>query len=379
MFWEPRPQRIYADAAAATPISARAKAELVRLLAVMGNPGALHREGVAAAAELAAARERVAKAIGAHSDEIFFTGSGTEANNLALHQVAGHAITTAIEHASVLEPLMHSGAAVTVLPVDAQGLVDPQQVLEALTDATALVSVQLVNSEIGAVQPVREIAKVLRKQPRKIYLHADASQAPLWMDLSVEHLGVDMLTLDAQKICGPKGVGALYIKRGSNIEPLLLGGGQEDGVRSGTPNVAGIGAFSVALEDAQSGAALRAERIAGVRDYLWSRIHTALPDAVLNGPALGARRVANNINVSVPGLDGQMATIAMDALGVAVSTRSACSEGDDELSPVIAALGVPEPLAKSAVRITLLPDATNAHASAIAKALAEAAARYRKG
>jgi len=380
MFWPRNKSRVNADAAAATPLSTSARKELLRLLALPGNPGALHQEGVAAKEALDAARTRAAQALGAHADELFFVGSGTEANNLALHKVQGHVITTKFEHPSIIEPLRHSGARITeVSSID--------EIKDALTPETTLVSVQLVNSEVGTVNDVRAVAKLLRlarrataegKQSHKIYLHCDASQAPLWVDIKVEHLGVDMLTVDGQKIMGPKGVGALYIKRGSNIEPQVLGGGQEDGVRAGTPNVPSIGAFGVALSDAQAGAAKRAERVGEVRDYLWQVIKQALPDAELNGPDLGEGRVANNLNISIPGLDGQMATLALDARGIATSTRSACSEGDDEPSAVLLALGYSAERARQAIRITLLPNATHADARRIAAALKETAALYRK-
>jgi len=385
--------RIYADAAASTPLSARARAELVRLLEMYGNPGGLHKEGVAAKEELERARATVAAAVGAHADEIVFTASGTEANNLALHAAHGQVITTTIEHPSVLEPLYHSGARVTeVLGIE--------EIKKAITLETTLVSVQLVNSEVGLIQPVREIAKLLRKQNKKIVFHTDASQAPLWLDIDVEKLGVDLMTLDAQKILGPKGVGALYIRRGTPVEPQLYGGGQEWGLRSGTENVPLIGAFAEALREAQEGAGERAAHVAEVRDYLWSEIKKVLPDAVLNGLSLAgaaksgderprlegeseglaaqALRVANNLNISVPDLNGEMAVIALDALGVAVSTKSACSTGEEDPSPVLLALGVAPELAAGAIRITLLPGVSRADADAIAAALAEVAARYRQ-
>lgn len=386
MFWS---RRIYADAAAATPLSRRARHELVRVLSLYGNPGALHQEALAAKKELDAARRTIADAIGAHADEIVFTASGTEANNLAILGTLGprlrlgeklSAVTSVIEHQSVLAPLQaleREGLALSVVDVQPDGLIFPNAVPDAMRADTALVSVQLINSEMGAVQPIRDIAKALRRTQTKVLLHVDASQAPLWMDVKVEKLGVDMMTLDAQKIMGPKGIGCLYIKRGTLIDPVIWGGGQEKGRRAGTENAPLAASFAAALKEAQSGAERRAKNAAAVRDFLWQEIVKALPDVILHGPQ-GERRVANNLNFSIPGLDGQMCVIAMDAAGIAVSTRSACSTDDEEPSYAIAALGVAPKTAKEAVRITLLPDASKAQARRIAQALSEIATRYKK-
>ncbi len=421
-------KRLYADAAAATPLSPRARGELVRLLAVYGNPGALHSEGVEARRELEAARKTIAEAVRAHPDEIVFTASGTEGNNLAIAGVLRpllqrcgtsdiphrlHAITCAVEHQSVLEPLralQREGLELTELEVDSEGLVDPKKLARAITDRTVFVSVQLVNSEVGTIEPVREIVKEIRRtrqsrnssaptlrgaspspigasrvsalplKPLPLHFHTDASQAPLWLPLAVEKLGVDLMTLDGQKVLGPKGVGALYIKRGTKVEPILHGGKQEFGLRGGTENAPLAGAFAVALQDAQKGVEARAEKVSTIRDFLIAEIKKLLPDAIINGPDVKVtpcHRVANNISVSISGLDGEMATIAMDARGIAVSTRSACNIGDEEPSHVIKALGVPKHLGKTAIRITLLPDATKKDAQRIAKTLFEIAKKYR--
>lgn len=392
MFWK---KRIYADAAAATPLCGLALKELLRLLPLYGNPGGLHSEAVAAKYALDDARQISATAIGAHADEVVFTASGTEANNLALSGVLRphlrnkkvHVVTSSIEHASVLEPLrtlVPEGLRLTELPVDAHGLVDAAALAAAIEEDTVLVSVQHVNSEVGTVQPVREIAKEIRKIRKAragvsgalpLYFHVDAAQAPLWLPLGVEQLGIDLLSLDGQKILGPKGVGMLYVKRGTKLEPFMLGGGQERGLRSGTENVPLIGAFAVALFDAQKKVEER-QKVLVVRDFLWKEIQRLLPSATLLGAPLGPLRVANNVNVAIPGLDGHMAVIALSAEGVAASTRSACSEGDDAPSPVLLALGLPPKIAKEAIRLTLLPDATFADAARIARVLAKIAQRY---
>jgi cysteine desulfurase len=384
-----RSKRIYADAAAATPLSRRAKKELVRVLDLYGNPGALHQEALAAKQELERARKAVADAIGAHPDEIVFTASGTEANNLAIMGTLAPrlrlgeklaATTSVIEHQSVLAPLQaleREGLILSVVDVQPDGLIFPNAVPDAMRAETALVSIQLVNSEMGAVQPIRDIAKALRRTETKVLLHVDASQAPLWTDLKVEKLGADMLTLDAQKIMGPKGIGCLYIRRGTLIDPIIWGGGQEKGRRAGTENAALAASFAAALKDAQGGVDRRVKKISAVRDFLWQEILKVLPEAVLHGPQ-GENRAPNNLNFSIPGLDGQMCVIAMDALGIAISTRSACSTDDEEPSYVIVALGVPPKVAKEAVRITLLPDATHTQARRISQALSEIANRYKK-
>lgn len=398
-------KRVYADAAAATPLSARSQKELLRLLGAFGNAGALHREGVEAKAELEKARVSIAKSIGAHADEIVFVASGTEGNNLAIQgilrpllQAYGevHAMTCAIEHQSVLEPLRameREGLYTTVLPVDKEGLVSAKDVAAAINDETMFVSIQLVNSEIGTIEPVKEIAKEIRasRKDTPIYFHTDASQAPLWVDINVEKLGVDLLTLDAQKVLGPKGIGALYIRRGTPVEPMLWGGKQERGLRGGTENVPQAGAFAVALADAKKDVEKRAVKTAAVRDYLWTEIQKLVPDAILNGPspqgvALRLARVANNLNVSIPGLGAEMAVVSLDALGVAASTRSACTIGSEEPSHVIKALAAASgasaeearTMAGTAIRLTLLPSATRAQARRIAAALKETADRYRQ-
>jgi cysteine desulfurase len=388
--------RVYADAAAATPLSGTVKAELLRLLDMYGNAGGLHREGIAAKEVIENARKTIAASIGAHEYEIFFTASGTEANNLAiagclrpLLQKHGqlHAITSAIEHSSVLEPLFaleKEGLQLTILPVDSEGLVSPKELAEAITDKTVFVSIQMVNSEIGTIEPIHELAKEVRavRKGRKasqsdfpLYLHTDASQAPLWLQLKVEKLGIDLMTLDAQKILGPKGVGALYARRGTNIDPIIYGGGQENGLRSGTPNTPLVGAFAVALKDAQERYEENTNHVNEVREYCFAQMQKLLPDILLNGPT-SPNRIANNLNVSLPRLDAQMAVIALDVEGVAASTRSACDVGDDEPSHVLQAVGTPKELAGTAIRITFLPDATKADADFIAKALYKVAQKY---
>ncbi|HEY5383001.1 MAG TPA: cysteine desulfurase family protein [Candidatus Paceibacterota bacterium] len=412
--------RVYADAAAATPLSKRSRDELVRLLEVYGNAGALHKEGVEAKNELEQARKTIASAISAHPDEIIFTASGTEGNNLAINGVLRpllqqhgelHAITLSIEHQSVLEPLRAleaDGLYTTEMPVNSEGLVSLEQLKETINDETVFISIQLVNSEVGTVEPVREIAKLVRHirkerglgksplnspsealtfsepaTPLPLYFHCDASQAPLWIEMKVDALGCDLITLDGQKVLGPKGVGALFVKRRTDIEPVTRGGVQEFGLRGGTPNVPLAAAFAVAFADAQKNVEERVQKVSAIRDFCFDEIKKRLPDAILNGPSIKlettrSSRVANNLNISIPGLEAQMAVIALDAEGVAASTRSACTIGNDEPSHVIKALGVAPELAGTATRLTFLPSITKKEALFIAEALQRVAALYRQ-
>ncbi len=388
--------RIYADAAASMPPSRTSLRRFEELSRLYGNPGGLHAEAQQAKESLEATRKEVANAIGAHADEILFTSGGTEGNNLAVEGVlrpllrAGqraHAVTLRIEHPSVLEPLIaleEEGLEASYLPVGPAGVASPNEVGAALEEHTALLSVQMINSEIGTVQPLREIAKEVRRVRKAraaagndlpLYFHTDAAQAPLWVTLNVEKLGVDLMTLDGQKFGAPRGVGALYVRRKTKLAPIMRGGGQERGARAGTENVALAGAFAAALTDAQDQAPKRATHIADVRDYLLEEIRKVLPVTV-NG-SLSAR-VANNLNISLLRLEGQMAVVALDAAGIAASTRSACSEGDEEPSYVVESLGPVKGFkkgerARNAIRFTLLPTATYTQMNRIAKALLDAA------
>jgi cysteine desulfurase len=406
-------RRVYADAAAATPLSPRAKKELIRLVDMAGNAGGLHREALAAHKELETARARSAQALGAHSDEIFFTSGGTEGNNMALGGAVSalaekfgriHAITLSIEHPSVLEPLramaLEGHIELTELPVEADGRLSIDALKEAIRPHTALISIQTINSEIGTIQDIREIAKTIRHARRQreishiapsdskargqllvhdlplpLLFHTDASQAPLWLPLNVEKLGIDLMTLDGQKIMGPKGVGLLFVKRGTPLQPVVFGGGQERGLRSGTENVPLIGSFSVALEEAQAGVEERAARVSNVRDFLMSELRREVPASSIYG-ALGEWRAANNCSLRVPGLLGDMAVLALDVEGVAASTRSACSSDEEAPSHVIRALGFAPNEAREVVRITLLPSATRQDAKHIVSALKSVVQRH---
>ena len=380
---------IYADASASTPIIPQAKKRLVELLDVYANPGGIHESAIKAKEILEEARKEIAGVIGAHADEIVFTASGTEANNLALSGVLEGrndvvAITLATEHPSVLETLhAQTGAKTIELGVEQDGLVSLSKVEEAITERTVLISVALINSELGVIQDVRAIAKAIRTERKKreqnksvlpIYFHIDASQAPLWIRLTVDQLHPDLMTLDAQKCGGPKGVGLLYVRRGVALHPQIRGGSQERGLRAGTENVPLIGSFACALSVAQKECEQNSVRVAPLRDDLLTKISEKIKGVTVNGST--ESRVANNLNISIEGLVGEMAVIALSAKGIEVSTRSACSSGDEDESHVLLALGATKKQAQGALRFTFLPSVHSADIERIAETLVAVNEKY---
>jgi cysteine desulfurase len=331
-----------------------------------GNPSAVYEEGRIAKAAMTQARSDAASVLKARPDEIIFTAGGTESDNLAILGIArkykqrgNHIIVSKIEHHAVLdacEALHKEGFEITYLGIGKGGIVDLGQLRAALRPETLLVSVMYANNEIGTVQPIAEIAKIIRRyrkeQDREIpFFHTDAVQAPLYLDLNVQKLGVDLLTLNGSKIYGPKGIGCLYLKRGLKLEPLLYGGGQEMNYRSGTENIPAIVGFSRALQIAQQARERESERLTKLRDYFIGELEKKIPDIVLNGSR--EQRLPNNINVSVMGVEGEAAVLYLDEKGVAVSTGSACSSDSLDPSHVILALGVPHEYAHGSLRFTL--------------------------
>lgn len=341
-----------------------------------GNPSAIHQEGAKARSAVEKARKKIARTLGVRPNEIFFTGSGTEANNLAIYgylrglvesgeEFQGmEIITTGIEHPSVTNALKHStdyGVIVHEVALTDEGVIDVRHLEELLSKKTKLVTFAYVNSEIGAVQPAKRITRLVKKYNQEhstaVKVHTDAAQAPLWLSCDVHRLGVDMMTLDAGKFCGPKGVGILARLSATKLKGVILGGGQEEGLRGGTENVAGIVGASVALSNAQADFSARAEKIMKVRDAGIELIKQHLPQAILNGPA-GENRVANNINLSLPGIDTEYLTVWLDEKGFAVSTKSACSGAGGGESTVVKAISDDSSRASSTLRITLGPDTT---------------------
>ena len=353
--------KIYLDYAATTPVDSKVlKAMLPYLRKEFGNASSIHGFGQRALAAIDEAREKVAGLLACEPREIIFTGSATEANNLAIFGIAdkgSHIITSQIEHRSVLEPcgvLQKKGVEVDYLPVDNEGRVDPAEVKKAIKPNTVLVSIMYANNEIGTVQPIAEIAKVIRRASsgKKIYFHTDAVQALNYLDCDVRKLQVDLLTLSGHKIYGPKGVGALFVKKGTPLRSLICGGGQEMGLRSGTENVAGIVGLGWAVQELQNPKIkMHNIKLRQMRDKLIRGVLRVIPDSRLNGHA--KLRLPNNINLSFKGVEGEALVIALDQKGIACSTGSACSTKSLEPSHVLLAIGLTYEQAHGSLRITL--------------------------
>jgi cysteine desulfurase len=370
-------KRVYLDYAAATPLKKSVlQAMMPHLEADYGNASAIHAEGVAARVVVEAARARVARTLQVRPEFVTFTSGGTESNNLAIVGAVERlscegrffadmeVITTMIEHPSVLntmKALEAKGVVVKYVAVDSEGFVNVEELQKLLSEKTALFSVAYANSEIGVVQKVHAIKKALeaaeKKFGTKILFHLDAAQAPLWLSCQMDSLGVDLLALDVSKCNGPKGVGILVRSRRVTLAPTLFGGGQESGLRPGTENTAGVVGASVALELAQKEYKARSERVIKVRDEAIAHILKEIPQAVLNGPVTDGR-LANNINISIPGLDTEFATIVLDKHGFAVSTKSACAGAGGGESVVVKTISSDPVRAKSTLRISLSPETT---------------------
>jgi cysteine desulfurase len=378
------PRVIYLDHAATTPLRPEARAAMAPFLeTAYGNPSSIHAVGQVARRALDAARDSVARSIGARGEEILFTSGGTEADNLALTGVflaaspaRNHLITAATEHHAVLDTcefLRGLGAEVTVLPVDGDGRVHPAAVAAAITPRTCLISIMAANNEIGTLAPIAELARVAREAD--VPFHTDAVQWVGALPLDVEALGVDLLTLSAHKFYGPKGVGALYVRRGTRLTPILHGGGQERGRRAGTENVAGIAGMARALGLAVTEIPSEAPRLTALRDRLLTALRDALPDVVLNGPPTD--RLPNNLNVSFPGVDNELLLLNLDLEGVAVSAGSACTAGSLEPSHVIAALGASAERLRGSIRLSLGRTTSEAEIDAVVDRLVPMVRRLR--
>ncbi len=370
-------KRVYLDYAAATPISKKVYAAMQPfLIGNFANASAIHKEGAIARLAVEEARERTARTLKVRPEFITFTSGGTESNNLAiigtikkLHNQGWpfshmEVVTTKIEHPSVMNTmraLEARGVVVKYAPVDSRGGVTLTVLQELLSEKTVLFSAAYANSEIGVVQKVHAIKKALtvaeNKFGTKIIFHLDAAQAPLWLSCQFDSLNADLLALDVGKCCGPKGVGILVKSRRASIAPTLFGGGQESGLRPGTENVAGVVGASVALEEAQRDFKIRAAKVMKVRDSGIEHVLQEIPQAVLNGP-VGAERLANNINISIPGLDTEFATVVLDKHGFAVSTKSACAGAGGGESTVVQAISTDPARAVSTLRISLSPETT---------------------
>lgn len=326
-----------------------------------GNPGNLHRVGLRAKSALDTARTVIADSIGAQSKDILFTGSGTESNNLAVLGAArrlrklgrgSHLVTCTIEHPSIRETfraLEQEGFTVTTVGVDAYGRVSPEEVREALRPDTALVSIMHANNVVGTIQPIAAIGQLTRE--RGMLFHCDASQSYGKIPLDVEDLQVDLLTLNSHKLGGPKGVGALYVRKGVRLEPLQYGGGQERGLRSATHNVAGIMAFAYAVELAMGELPKQAAKTLHLRRLLLNRLEPEIPGLFVHGHPTEC--LPTHLNISIDKIEGQALMMELDRLGFSTASGSACSSGDSEPSYVLLAMGKSLPLTLGSLRITL--------------------------
>ncbi|HEX5691038.1 MAG TPA: cysteine desulfurase NifS, partial [Roseiflexaceae bacterium] len=358
---------VYLDHAATTPVDPQVvEAMLPYFTERFGNPSSIHRAGRAALEALDDARETVAAVLGANRKEIIFTAGGSEADNLAIKGVAfaqreagkgAHVITSAIEHHAVLhavEQLEAFGFETTVLPVDGDGLVRPDDLRAAIRTDTVLASIMYANNEIGTIQPLAELGAICRE--RGVLLHTDAVQAAGSLSLDVDVLNVDLLSLAAHKFYGPKGVGVLYVRRGTPLMPQISGGGQERRRRAGTENVASIVGLSTALRLAEERRASYAEHCLALRERLLQGIRARIPDASLNGHP--TQRLPNNANVAFDGVEGESVLLLLDQQGIAASSGSACTSGALEASHVLLALGLPHERAIGTVRFSLGKDTT---------------------
>ncbi len=365
-------RRVYLDNSATTPVDPQVLAAMLPFLTEnFGNASSIHRFGQEARAAVDKARHQVAALLNARPNEVIFTSGGTEANNLAIRGLCQnhlrkrtgsadtpkrHIITSAIEHPAVrnvCEDLEEQEFSVTYLPVYDDGLIRMEDLRAAVRDETILISVMFANNEIGTVQPVQEIGRFvreLRSEGRKVWFHTDAVQAAGKIEVDVEEIGCDLLSLSAHKINAPKGVGALYIRRGVRLHPQNIGGRQERGVRGGTESVPLIAAFGTACEIAKDRLGPESMRLTAMRDRFENAVLEKVPDSSVNGAA--DRRLPNISNISFRSIEGEGLLINLDMEGIAVSTGSACSSGSLEPSPVIRALGRGDELARGAIRFS---------------------------
>jgi cysteine desulfurase len=353
-------RQVYLDYSATTPVKDEVlQAMLPYFTQNFGNPSSLYTIGQESKQAVEESRERVAALIGANPREIFFTASGTEADNWAVIEGAesrakkgNHIITTKIEHHALLhscEYLEKKGFEVTYLDVDGEGFVNPADLERALTDKTTLVSIMFANNEIGSVQPIKELAEIAKK--RGVTFHTDAVQALGNISMDVRALGVDLLSVSAHKIYGPKGVGALYIRKGVALPSFVHGGGQENKKRAGTENLAGIVGFGKAAELAKSNLDAHVEKLTELRNYFLGKIEANIPDVKVNGSL--ARRLPGNLNVTFKYIEGEALLLLLDLDGIAVSTGSACSSASLTPSHVLTALGVPAEMIHGSLRFTV--------------------------
>lgn len=380
-------ERVYLDHSATTPLDPRVLEAMMPYLGpVFGNPASLHAFGQEAEAAVDRARSTVARLLGCQPHEVVFTSGGTESNNAAVKGVLlalqrrgkGHVVISSVEHPSVREPVRQwarlLGMEVTELPVDTYGRVDPDDLRRALRRDTALVSIMWANNEVGTLQPIPELARVCREAG--VVFHVDAVQAAPYLRLELDRVPVDLVSLSAHKMYGPKGVGVLVIRGGTPFEPLLAGGGQEYGMRSGTLNVPGIVGMARALELAMEEREFRWEQALRLRQTLVQGVLEALPDARLTGHPV--ERLPHHASFVFPAVDAQVLLSMLDLAGFACSSGSACKVGVPEPSHVLLAMGYPEDLARSALRVTLGKGNTREEVQAFVDVLPQLVERARQ-
>ncbi len=354
-------RRVYLDYSATTPVKDEVFKEMLPYYTELyGNPSSLYSEGLEAKEGLDHARKQVASLINAEEREIIFTSCGTEADNWVLEGVAGslknrgkHIITTKIEHHAILhtcEYLEKHGYDITYLDVDSDGFVSPETLEKAITEDTILISIMMVNNEIGTVEPIRELAAVAKKH--SVYFHTDAVQGLGNINIDVKDLGVDFMSMSAHKIYGPKGVGALYMRKGIKIPNFMHGGAQESKKRAGTENVAGIVGFGKAAELACKNMSDHISNCSSLRDYFWQQVEDKISGVQLNGPKDG-RRHPGNLNISFDYIEGESILLMLDGFGISVSTGSACSSKSLVPSHVLEAIGVSITKMNGTVRFTV--------------------------
>ena len=371
---------IYLDYASTTPLDPRVRDVMLPYLSErFGNPSSVHRTGQDARRAVDAARDIVASTLGCDSGEIYFTSGGTEAANLALLGVLLAArertgrdglIVNAAEHHAVLDTAKFArtlGFAVTILPVDSQARISLESLADALTDNVALVSVMHANNEVGTVNPIEKFAALAHA--RGAVFHTDAVQTLGALPLSVEDLGADLVSVSAHKIYGPKGAGALYVRRGVRLSPWLHGGGQEREKRAGTENVAGIVGFGKAAELLPAWRDAESIRLGQLRNAFWDALESRLPGVWRNGPEFGPDRLPGNLNVGFPGGDSETLLLALDGRGIAASAGSACASGSLDPSHVLLAIGLSHAQAQSSLRFSLGRSTTSEELSAVVEAL----------
>jgi cysteine desulfurase len=362
--------RIYLDYASAPPVLPESEAAVHEATQFVGNPGAIHAEGVAAKRVLDDARERIAALLGVKAREIIFTGGLTDANNIAILGVARaherakraligtHWVVNSMEHTSVLDcfaEVERLGGSVTHIDPDERGIISPETVLASLTKHTVLVSIGWANNEIGVIQPLSDIARAIRTFEKEhattILLHTDAGQAPVYLATSLNSLGVDLCSIGGNKMYGPHGVGCLFVSNRAELARPQQGGPQERGLRPGTENVALAQGFAFAFEAIAKMRDEESKRVRGIRDALAHALTEKIPGLVVNGDL--KRALPHMLNISIPNISSEYVTLSLDQAGIAVSTKSACREGEESRSHVVEALGGEEWRAKNTLRLSL--------------------------